>query len=415
MVPDGGRRNAASGRRVLYSVTMRLTLAVAALLALPFPALAQVDVGQAGYYEARYGEPVDVSLSDLLQNGGSYDGRAVRTSGRLDLSSASVQRQFVIKDVFGAALAVVPVGEAEGAWNSDATRLLGRAVDFTGVFYERRVVTGLGEDIRGTLNFWSFLGPPEDVKVDPSKLDSTPLERLLAKPQSFEGRTVKVVGQFRGRNLYGDLPASTQKSGADWVIKDDLYAVWVTGRKPKGDGFELDSSLKRDTGKWLQVVGRVELRGKGIYLRAGSVTLTKPPSPTAEAKPVPPPPPRPKLPPVVVFALPLDGETEVPRSGPFVVQFSKDMNEESFAGNVVLRYAGPRQPGDREILPRLRYDLGRRALYVDPADLLRPGRVVELLLLPGIADTDGLTLQARPNGRKAEGAVDVLRYRASAS
>ena len=118
---------------------------------------------------------------------------------------------------------------------------------------------------------------------------------------------------------------------------------------------------------------------------------------------------------MVVFALPLDGEIDVPRSGPFVIQFSKDMDEDSFAGKVVLRYAGAPQPGDRVLFPRLQYDLGRRALYVDPADLLRPGRVIELVLLPGIADTDGMALEARPGARHFEGAVDVLRYRAGAS
>jgi hypothetical protein len=394
---------------------MRPHLALAAALALlPGAGHAQSVASEPGYYEARYREPVDVSLSDLVQNGSAYEGRAVRTSGRLDLSSSS-QRQFVIKDVFGAGLAVVPMGDVASGWDQQAMSMLGKTVDFTGVFYERRTVTGIAQDISGSINFWSFLGPPDDVKLDSSKLDRVPLEKLLARPQRFEGQTIKLVGQFRGRNLYGDLPGSTQKSSADWVIKDDLYAVWVTGKKPKGDGFELDASLKRDTGKWLQVVGRVELRGKGIYVRAAQVALAKPPSPTAEAKPVPPPPPRPKLPPVVVFALPLDGETDVPRSGPFVIQFSKDMDEDSFAGKVVLRYAGAPQPGDRVLFPRLQYDLGRRALYVDPADLLRPGRVIELVLLPGIADTDGMALAARPGARQVEGAVDVLRYRAGAS
>jgi hypothetical protein len=219
-----------------------------------------------------------------------------------------------------------------------------------------------------------------------------------------------VVGQFRGKNLYGDLPAKSQRDSADWVIKDDVFAIWISGRKPKGDGFALDSGLKRDTGKWLEVVGKPETHAGVTYLRAVRVSFATAPSATAKAQPPPPPPERPKLPPVVVFALPIDGDAVTPDAR-FSVQFSKDMDQASFDGRVVLRYAGPTLPGDRGFADvRLSYDEGRRALTVDPGDYLRPGRDVELLLLPGIADTDGLTLSPR-NGSAGEEAVDVLRYR----
>lgn len=64
---------------------------------------------------------------------------------------------------------------------------------------------------------------------------------------------MRVAGQFRGRNLYGDLPARSHLDKDDWVIKDELFALWVTGRRPKGEGFSLDAGLKRDTNKWLEV------------------------------------------------------------------------------------------------------------------------------------------------------------------
>ena len=54
-------------------------------------------------------------------------------------------------------------------------------------------------------------------------------------------------------------------------------------------------------------------------------------------------------------------------------------------------------------------DGGLRALTIDPGDLLRSGRRLELVLLPGIADVDGLPLVARP-GREREDVVDVLQY-----
>ena len=117
------------------------------------------------------------------------------------------------------------------------------------------------------------------------------------------------------------------------------------------------------------------------------------------------------MPPVVVFALPLDGDSEVPRDSRFVVQFSKDMDEATFAGHVLLRYAGPVLPGDRAFDGvRLNYDEGRRALTVEPGDVLRPGP-------PDRADpAAGHRRHRRPAARRratARGdgdAVDVLRY-----
>jgi hypothetical protein len=166
----------------------------------------------------------------------------------------------------------------------------------------------------------------------------------------------------------------------------------------------------------MEVVGRVITVGPVTYIQASKVALgTAPPQAVAvDASPTPSPPAKPKVPPVVVFALPLDGDREVPRVSRFQVQFSKDMNEESFKERVVLRYAGRLQPGDREFdAVRVTYDGGHRALVIDPGDVLRPGRVVELLLLPGIVDMDGLPLEPR-GARPVGSAVEVLRYQVAA-
>jgi hypothetical protein len=115
---------------------------------------------------------------------------------------------------------------------------------------------------------------------------------------------------------------------------------------------------------------------------------------------------------VVVFALPLDGEAEVPSNGRFQIQFSNDMDEASFKGRVLIRYAPPPRAGDRAFDgAKMTYDGGRKALTVDPGDVLRAGREVEILLLPGIIDIDGQELVARP-GREGGpmGATDYLRY-----
>ena len=388
------------------------SVAFVALLAAP--AAAQLEGQPTSRYEAMYGTPVDVTLDDLIQNPVSYQERAVRTHGRLDIEMGREQggRAYVIRGSFlNTAVLVVPVQEISSDWSTEAQKLIGREVEFTGVF--RPVPNPAVSNPQAAvyyIQFWEFVGPPEPDSKTPIKAAEVTLEGLVNRPGSQDGKTVRVVGKFRGRNLYGDLPARSQRTNSDWVIKDDLFAIWVTGKKPKGSGWELDPTLKRDTSKWIEVVGRPETRNGVTYLRALQVVLSGPPTPTAEVQAPPPPPPRPKVAPVVVFSLPLDGDGAVPADSRFVVQFNKDMDEKTFEGRVQLRYAGPPRPGDRAFDGlKLTYDGGLRALTVDPGDLLRSGRQLELVLLPGIADVEGQALVAR-SGREGEGIVDVLRY-----
>lgn len=373
------------------------------LLAAPRPARAQADE-----YQARYGSTVAVSLDDLLQMPESYFNKAVRTRGQLDMLPSMSSQRYSLRGTFGGRVFLSPMAEAANEFEAQAPRWLGREVEVTGLF-------GGGTDPATGLRtlyiaVWGFLGPA-DEKAARGPVTDTTLEELVTKPGKLDGKLVRVKGQFRGSNLFGDLPASSRKRDSDWVIKEELFAAWVTGRKPKGSGWVFDAGLKRDTGRWLQVTGRVATEKGVVTLDAAEVSLTREPGPAVQAaQPPPPPPPRPAKPPVVVFSLPLDGEREVPVNTVFQVQFSRDMEEHSFKGRVVLRYAGRPQPGDRDLdAVKVSYDLGLRTLKIDPGDLLRPGRVVEILLLPGIVDLDGVPLQTRP-GLAPGGATDVLRF-----
>ena len=359
-------------------------------------------------YEARYGSTVEVSIDNLLQMPESYVGKAVRTHGELEMLMTTGERRYALRGTFGGRILILPMPEAAADFEDMARRWMGRDVEVTGL-------VGSGSDSTGQqmvyIAIWGFVGPP-DEKERSGPITQVTLEELVTKPGKLDGKLVAVRGQFRGQNLFGDLPSASRERSPDWVIKDDLFAAWVTGRKPKGPGWAFDAELKRDTGKWLLVTGRVTTRRGVVTIEATSVVITKPPSATAEAQPPPPPPPppRPKKPPVVVFSLPLDGERDVPANTVFRVQFSKDMEESSFKERVVLRYAGRAQPGDRELdAVRVGYDGGLRSLQVDPGDLLRPGRVVEILLLPGIVDLDGMALEPRPGVRPGP-ATDVLRF-----
>jgi hypothetical protein len=394
----------------------RLALVLAAVAAAA-PAAAQMN-----QYEMQFGEPVDVSLSDLLNSPDSYIDRAVRTHGQLEMGM-DLRTSYRLRDTFGGYLVIQPINDIAYHFEDEARKGFGKEFEITGVFRQRSASATAGDNQdRSTpyaILFWAYIGPPDEKADKAAEKAATVvrLEELVNRPGKYEGKMVRVAGQFRGENLFGDLPNKSRRKGSDWVLKDDVYAVWVTGRKPKGAGFSLDPSLKRDTGKWMDVVGRVASQGSVVYLQAASVALGTAPREAAvavEASPTPPPPEKPKVPPVVVFSLPLDGDREVPRAIRFAVQFNKDMNEESFRDRVIFRYAGRPQPGDREFTAvRLSYDGGHRALTVDPGDVLRPGRVVELLLLPGIVDIEGLPLEPR-SARPVGPAVDVLRYQVAA-
>jgi hypothetical protein len=390
-------------------VSPREAILVALLLALASPRAASGQSYGTERYEMQYGVPVDVSVDDLIQMPESYLERAVHTRGNLEFLG---RESWALRGGFGGRILIIPVREVAAYFEDEARRWMGREVEITGVVQSMQDPDlGAGTTV---VRFWEFVGPPEEKKEAPRASPELRLEELVTKPGRFDGKTVRVVGKFRGDNLYGDLPSRSRRRSSDWVIKDDIFAVWVTGKKPKGSGFSLDPKMRRDTGRWLVVVGRVSTVKGVVYLQATDVELGAPPTATAEAKPPPPPPPVPKQPPVIVFSLPLDGEREIPQDSLIRVQFSKDMQEASFRGRVLLRYAGRRRPGDREFdAVRLMYDIGRKALTVDPGDVLRAGRTLELLLLPGITDLDGLPLETRP-GIDPGGAVDRLRFEVAA-
>ncbi len=390
------------------------SLAAAALLSISAPADAQQSLGN--MYEQMYGEPIDISLEDLVNGSAAYEGRPVRTRGAmypasdiLSMATASSQpgnRQFVLRDK-GFSVRIIPKPEIAGDFEFNSMTNIGRVMEVTGLFQS---VSDAGlTDARGEIEFWRIIAAPEQrERSKDGRLMS--LESLLGKPGRWDGQLVRVVGQFRGRNLFDDLPVKSQRGLTDWIIREDSFAVWVVGKPPSGHGFSLDADMKRDSGKWLEVAGRPKTSDGVVYLNARSVRLTTapPPKPVVERKAEVAE--RPKTPPQIVFALPLDGE-EIASGSRLAVQFSKDMDEATFKGRVALRYRGPALPGDRAFDQlRLVYDGGRRALKIDPADALKPGRELELVLLPGIKDVDGVELTARDGQTVASGFLDLLRY-----
>jgi hypothetical protein len=230
--------------------------------------------------------------------------------------------------------------------------------------------------------------------------DGAPSLRLIAlEPANYVGRRVKITGQFRGRNLYGDLPQGPGLSQWDFVLRAADSAVWVTGLRPRGKGFNLNVGARVDTGTWLEATGIVR-EGHGlVWVEAQQMAIATPDIETRNAET----PPAQLMgpPPEVIFSDPADGELDVSLKTVVRLQFSRDMNPESFKGHLRWSYAvpddanaGPSTSVEHGGSPEFRYDGAKRALEIRlEADELARYRDTVVELLEGIAATDGAKLK----------------------
>jgi hypothetical protein len=287
--------------------------------------------------EARYGSTWEASPAEIAETPAEFEGQAVRVRGRFEAAAANDPARLV--DESGAAVFVTADPDIARLVAVEARRWPGHTLEVTGVV--RRDASAAGQVPRYGASFWNFdasaLPSVPAISADAATLK---LPELIANPDAVKGRLIRVVGQLRGRNLYGDLPAASFRHRLDWVLKDERAAVWVTGRPPRGRDFKLDGDRVRSDAR-------------------------------------------------------------------FVLQFNKYMDDDSFPGHVVLRYADSPTAGGFPM--RLAYDEGKRALVIDPGVALQPGRRVECLLLPGIVDADGLSLVPR-QGAATPDLIDVLRF-----
>jgi hypothetical protein len=225
------------------------------------------------------------------------------------------------------------------------------------------------------------------------------LRQIALEPSSYVGKRVKIAGQFRGRNLFGDVPQGPGLSRWDFVLRSADAAVWVTGLRPRGKGFNLDIGARVDTGTWLETTGVVR-EGKGlVWIEAQQIALTKP---TLEMKNAEVPPiPQMGPPPEVIFSDPAEGELDVPLKASVRLQFSRDINPDTFKGNVRWTFTtvdsvsvGPGTPREPDRHPEFKYDRAKRSLEIRLApDSSASYRNVIVELTEGIAATDGAKLR----------------------
>jgi hypothetical protein len=212
---------------------------------------------------------------------------------------------------------------------------------------------------------------------------------LALEPWKFEGRPVTLVGNFRGRNLFGDLPDGPGKGRYDFVLRGAEGAVWVTGMRPRGRGFDLDVDRRVDTDRWLQVTGTVSIDRGLANIAATQMTATTQPdaAPPTEEATAPAAPPQPLE---VVFASPTEGETDINPTALVRIQFSRGVEEPSLQGRIRVTYlGGPPPDGAADIAFRTTYDAANRAIAIRFMQPLALFRTVKIELLEGIKAFDG--------------------------
>jgi len=228
--------------------------------------------------------------------------------------------------------------------------------------------------------------------AEPARFPAPTVRAVALDPGRYDGQRVTVVGQFGGRNLYGDLPKAPGISRWDFVLRSAGASVWVTNLRPKGRGFDLDPMAKVDTGRWLEVSGVVRQRGGLVWIEAAVMAQAKPAEETVvTTRPALPPGP----PPEVRFSLPSEGETDVSPATTVRIQTTRDLDEATLTGRVRLSYvepptaAAPAVP----IQHAETWDAGNRVLTIKLAAPLERFRTVKVELLEGIKGTDGQPLK----------------------
>jgi Big-like domain-containing protein len=220
-------------------------------------------------------------------------------------------------------------------------------------------------------------------------LPPSPTIRAIAlAPERYVEREVRIVGRFRGRNLYGDLPQPLNKDRWDFVIQSADAAIWITGMRPRGKGFDLDPGARVDTGRWFEVIGVVRRQGTQLWIEAGTIQAANAPTDTPIEVVVPVRPAEP--PPAVIFTAPVPDDTDVDRAAPIRIQFSRDLAPLSVATRVRVTYTSATPPAPPSFTAT--YQEGTRSIEIKFAQPLERFQTVKVELLEGITASDGQPL-----------------------
>lgn len=243
---------------------------------------------------------------------------------------------------------------------------------------------------------WPGVG--ELVILVPTRTDEAPtfpapsVRALALDPTRYIDQNVTVRGRFRGRNLFGDQPNAPGQHRDEWVVQAADASVWVTGRKPKGAGFELNPDSRIDSNVWLEVAGVVRAERGLVFLVATAVRTAPPPDEAAPSEPVVRVPARGPAP-EVVFSTPAADETDVEVTTKVRLQFSRDLSRESLAGNIRVSYVATGTAAPPSLVPfTVAFLDGARVIELRFAEPLERFRAVRVELTDGIVAPDGAAL-----------------------
>lgn len=225
----------------------------------------------------------------------------------------------------------------------------------------------------------------------PTEITTPPLRSVAMEPHRFEGQRVTIVGQFRGRNLFGDLPEAPAQDRHQFVLRSGDAALWVMGVQPRGKGFSFDPGRRLDSGRWVRVQGTVRTAKGLTWLEGTRIELAPEPEQTTVEVEIDLPPP----PPVeVLFTAPTEGEADVSLGERIRVQLSRDLNPATLQDRIRITYSaadsterGEAQPPAVEFTTT--YTPENRALEIRPTQPLERFRLVTVEILPGVKGTDG--------------------------
>ena len=226
-----------------------------------------------------------------------------------------------------------------------------------------------------------------------SSLPVTPtLRAIVLAPDKYENRSATVSGRFRGRNLFGDVAGPLPSpSKWDFVVQSADAALWVTGARPRGKGFDLDPSARVDTGRWVQVSGMVRREGSRVWVQAEEVELSSAPDETPVEIDVPTTPR--EAPPSISFSAPVPDEVDVEPVTSIRIQFSRDMDGRSLKDRIRVTYLPPAQGVAPPPPPfTANYNPGNHSVEIKLAKRLEGFQTVKVELLEGITALDGQPL-----------------------
>jgi hypothetical protein len=209
---------------------------------------------------------------------------------------------------------------------------------------------------------------------------SPPLRSVAMEPSRFDGQKITVTGQFRGRNLFGELPEEPTQGKYPFVLRSGDAALWIFNLQPKGKTFNFDPSKRIDTGRWVTVRGTVHSARGLTWLDGTSIDLAPTPQETTEVTiDLPPPPPV-----EILFIAPEEGEGDVKTTERIRVQFSRDLDPATLKDHI--RFTP-------EVPFTTNYTKDNRALEIRPTGGLPPFTPMKLEFLEGIKGPDGGALK----------------------